>query len=66
MQSLVYSVSVQNRPVHTRLLITDHSKQTAFVTDLFTTDPLITRPHYNRPVRNRSVRNRPTHRWLCS
>jgi len=31
-------VPIQNRPVHNRPLITDHSKQTTFITDPFTID----------------------------
>jgi len=37
-------VSVQNRPVQNRPFITDHSKQTTFITDPFITDPFITAP----------------------
>jgi len=33
--------SVQNRPVQNRPFITDHSKQTTFITDPFITDPFI-------------------------
>ena len=36
--SLILMVSVQNRPVQNRPFITDHSKQTTFITDPFITD----------------------------
>ena len=43
------TVSVQNRPVQNRPFITDHSKQTTFITDPFITDPFITDYVHNRP-----------------
>jgi len=42
-------VSVQNRLVQNRPFITDHSKQTTFITDPFITDPFITDHVHNRP-----------------
>jgi len=36
-------------PFKTDLFITDHSKQTTFVTDLFKTGPFITDHVHNRP-----------------
>jgi len=38
----------KNRPVYNRPLITDHSKQTAFITDLFLVDPFINNDIHNR------------------
>jgi len=37
-------VPIQNRPVHNRPLITGHSKQTTFITDLSKTDHFHNRP----------------------
>jgi len=42
-------VPIRNRPVHNRPLITDHSKQTTFITDPFTTDLFKTDHFHNRP-----------------
>jgi len=42
-------VPIQNRPVHNRPLITDHSKQTTFITDPFITDLFKTDHFHNRP-----------------
>jgi len=63
--SLLWVVSVQYRPVHNRPLITEHLKQTTFVTDQFIIDHVHNRPRsitdqfildhiYNRPVHIRS------------
>ena len=46
---VIFSVPIQNRPVHNRPFITDHSKQTTFTTDPFITDLLKTDHFHNRP-----------------
>jgi len=38
----------KNRPGYNTPLITDHSKQTAFITDLFLADPFINDDTHNR------------------
>jgi len=48
-KAMFLRVSVQNRRVQNRPFITDHSKQTTFITDPFTTDPFITDYVHNRP-----------------
>ena len=48
-KALFWKVSVQNRPVQNRPFITDHSKQTTFITDPFITHPFITDYVHNRP-----------------
>ena len=45
-------VPIQNRPVHNRPPITDHSKQTMFITDPFITDPFVTDHVDNGPLLN--------------
>ena len=45
-------VLIQNRPVHNRALITDHSKQTTFTTEPFITEPFVTDHVDNGPLLN--------------
>jgi len=42
-------VPIQNRPVRNRPVITDHSKQTTFITDPFITDLFNTDHFHNTP-----------------
>ena len=53
--AVVGSFPFQNRPVHNKQLITDHSKQTTFATDLFITDPFITDNLHDGSVMNGSI-----------
>ena len=45
-------VLIQNGPVHNRPLITDHSKQTTFITEPFITEPFVTDHVDNGPLLN--------------
>jgi len=49
MSTMDSTVSVQNRSVQNRPFITDHPKQTTFITVPFITDPFITDYVHNRP-----------------
>jgi len=46
-------MSGQNKPVHKRPLISDHLKQSTFLSGLFIADPFIIGHVHNRPVFNR-------------
>jgi len=59
-------VSIQNRPVHNRPLITDHSKQTTFITDPFITDLFITDPFIIDPFATDHVDKGPLLIVYCS
>ena len=64
-------VHIQNRPVHNRPLITDHSKQTTSITDPFIIDPskqttFITDPFITDPFVTDHVDNGPLLNIYCS